>query len=153
VKLRASVKAMTGISAGDAQAIAASLPFSRYQKLIDIGCAAGCVRAAIAYAHPHITRGGFDLPNVQPLFAEHVAEAGLTRRPPMAAPSSSKSRSSTTNGARAHRSADEPHMVIAPRSRLDYLAAYCECWTREVGFGETSVHPLAGPDAMVVGIK
>ena len=136
MKLRALVKAMTGISAGDAQAIAASFPFSRYQTFIDTGCAGGCVPAAVAYAHPHIIGGGFDLPNVQPVFAECVAQAGLTRRSPMAALSSSTSRHRQPATRERIRSAHEPQHNDRIAG-LDYTAADCECCIREMRFRET----------------
>jgi SAM-dependent methyltransferase len=79
-RLREFVKAMTGISIGDANAIAASFPWERYKTFIDVGCAEGAVAAAVAHAHNHITGGGFDLPGVQPLFEEYVAQAGLSDR-------------------------------------------------------------------------
>jgi hypothetical protein len=79
-KLREFVKAMTGISNGVAQAIAASFPWERYKTVIDIGCAEGCVSVAIARAHDRVQGGGFDLPPVGPLFEEHVASAGLSDR-------------------------------------------------------------------------
>jgi hypothetical protein len=79
-RLREFVKSMTGISNGVAQAIAASFPWERYQTIIDVGCAEGCVAAAVARAHDHVTGGGFDLPPVGPLFDEYVASAGLSDR-------------------------------------------------------------------------
>jgi hypothetical protein len=79
-KLRDFVKAMTGISLGDAHAIAASFPWARYKTFIDIGCSEGAVPVAVASAHDHITGGGFDLPGVQPHFEEYVAQAGLSDR-------------------------------------------------------------------------
>jgi hypothetical protein len=79
-RLRGFVKAMTGVSIGVAHALAASFPWERYQSVIDIGCAEGCVPVQIALAHEHIGGGGFDLPVVGPLFDEYVAQAGLGER-------------------------------------------------------------------------
>jgi hypothetical protein len=79
-RLRAFAQAMSGISAGSAQAIAAKFPWEQYQSVIDIGCAEGCVPVQIALAHDHLTGGGFDLPAVRPLFDEYVAGAGLGER-------------------------------------------------------------------------
>ncbi|HEY6778612.1 MAG TPA: methyltransferase dimerization domain-containing protein [Thermoleophilaceae bacterium] len=42
-RLRGFAKAMSGLSAGSAQAMAATFPWGRYQTVIDIGCAEGCV--------------------------------------------------------------------------------------------------------------
>ena len=79
-RLREFAKAMSGISAGAAHAIAAKFPWERYGSVIDIGCAEGCVPVQIALAHDHVTGGGFDLPPVRPLFDEYVAGAGLGER-------------------------------------------------------------------------
>lgn len=79
-RLREFAKAMTGTSIGVAGVIAASFPWRRYQTLIDVGCAEGCVPVAVARAHSHITGGGFDLPPVGPLFDEYVSSAGLRDR-------------------------------------------------------------------------
>jgi SAM-dependent methyltransferase len=79
-KLRGFLKAMTGLSAGPATAIAAGFPWERYQTVIDIGCAEGCVPAQVALAHEHVSGGGFDLPAVGPFFDEYVATAGLGKR-------------------------------------------------------------------------
>jgi hypothetical protein len=79
-KLSGFLKAMTGISGGTAQAIAAGFPWERHQSVIDIGCAEGCVPVQLAAANPHLTGGGFDLPAVEPFFEEFVAAAGLGDR-------------------------------------------------------------------------
>jgi hypothetical protein len=79
-RLRGFAKAMSGISAGVAQAIATTFPWERYRTVIDVGCAEGCVPVQIARAHEHISGGGFDLPALEPLFEEHVAQAGLGER-------------------------------------------------------------------------
>jgi hypothetical protein len=79
-RLRGFAKAMSGISAGVAQAIATTFPWERYQTVIDVGCAEGSVPVQIARAHEHISGGGFDLPALEPLFEEHVAQAGLGGR-------------------------------------------------------------------------
>jgi hypothetical protein len=78
--LRGFVKAMTGVSLGTSQAIAASFPWDRYRTVIDIGCAEGCLPVQIARTHDQISGGGFDLPPVEPLFKEYVADAGLSDR-------------------------------------------------------------------------
>jgi O-methyltransferase domain/Dimerisation domain len=79
-RLRGFAKAMTGISGGTAQALAAAFPWDRYQSVIDVGCAEGCVPVQIAHAHGHISGGGFDLPQLAPLFDDYVAEAGVSDR-------------------------------------------------------------------------
>ena len=45
-KLSGFLKAMTGISAGAAKAIATEFPWARYKTFIDIGCAEGCLPVA-----------------------------------------------------------------------------------------------------------
>jgi hypothetical protein len=79
-RLRGFIKAMSGISMGAAQAIAAAFPWDRYQTVIDVGCAEGCVPVQIARTHGHITGGGFDLPPIGPLFEEYVESVGLDER-------------------------------------------------------------------------
>jgi hypothetical protein len=196
-KLRGFLKAMTGISAGDAQAIATSFPWERYQTFIDVGCAEGCVPAAVARAHHHITGGGFDLAEVQPFFDEYVAQAGLSERLQFHAgdfftdplPSADvlcmghilhdwdmdekRALLEKAYAALPDRGAlivyesiidDERRenafgllmsltMLIETQAGFDYTSADCQRWMRDVGFRETSVHPLTGPDAMVIAIK
>jgi O-methyltransferase domain/Dimerisation domain len=79
-RLRGFARAMSGISAGSAGAIAAAFPWERYQTVIDVGCAEGCVPVQLAREHPHLRGGGFDLPAMAPLFEKYVAEAGLADR-------------------------------------------------------------------------
>ncbi|MDX2169374.1 MAG: methyltransferase [Deltaproteobacteria bacterium] len=45
------------------------------------------------------------------------------------------------------------NMLIETDGGFDYTGADCSGWMREVGFRETRVEPLDGPDSMVVGIK
>jgi hypothetical protein len=45
------------------------------------------------------------------------------------------------------------NMLIETAAGSDYTGADCQGWMREVGFRETRVEPLVGPDSMVVGIK
>jgi hypothetical protein len=78
--LRGFVKAMTGVSAAAARALAAAFPWERYGTVIDIGCAEGCVPVQLARAHPNLGGGGFDLPPVGPFFHDYVAAAGLSDR-------------------------------------------------------------------------
>jgi O-methyltransferase/methyltransferase family protein len=79
-RLRGFVKAMTGVSLGAANVIAASFPWDRYQTVIDIGCAEGAVPVQVARGHGHLSGGGFDLPSVEPHFNEYVEGAGLSDR-------------------------------------------------------------------------
>ncbi|TRL36658.1 methyltransferase [Methylosinus sporium] len=79
-KLRGFLTAMSGISAGPAQAIAAKFPWRDYKTFVDVGCAQGMVPVTVARAHPHLTGGGFDLPQVQPVFDDFIAQNGLSDR-------------------------------------------------------------------------
>jgi len=79
-RLEQFLHAMTGISMGDAQAIADRFPWDRYKTVIDIGTAEGCLPVQVALRHPHLTGGGFDLPGVAPIFDKYVASAGLSDR-------------------------------------------------------------------------
>jgi O-methyltransferase domain/Dimerisation domain len=45
------------------------------------------------------------------------------------------------------------NMLIETPGGFDYTGADCSSWMRDVGFRETYVEPLVGPDSMVVGVK
>jgi O-methyltransferase domain/Dimerisation domain len=45
------------------------------------------------------------------------------------------------------------NMLIETQEGFDYTGADCRSWMAEVGFRESYVEPLVGPDSMVVGIK
>jgi hypothetical protein len=45
------------------------------------------------------------------------------------------------------------NMQIETPAGFDYTGADCQGWLKEIGFRETYVEPLAGPDSMVVGLK
>jgi hypothetical protein len=79
-RLRGFLAAMSGVSAGAANAIAAKFPWADYRSFVDIGAAQGMVPVTIARAHPHLTGGGFDLPQVGPVFEEYAAANGLAGR-------------------------------------------------------------------------
>jgi hypothetical protein len=44
-------------------------------------------------------------------------------------------------------------MLIETTGGFDYTGADCRGWMQEVGFRQTYVEPLGGPDSLVVGIK
>lgn len=79
-RLEGFLKAMTGLSAPVAAAMARQFPWERHRSVIDVGCAQGGVPVTLALAHPHLTGGGFDLPAVAPVFTAHVAANGLADR-------------------------------------------------------------------------
>jgi hypothetical protein len=45
------------------------------------------------------------------------------------------------------------NMLIETPGGFDYSGADCQAWMREVGFRETQVEHLVGPDSMAIGIK
>ena len=45
------------------------------------------------------------------------------------------------------------NMLIETRGGFDYTGADCSGWMKEVGFRQTKLVPLAGPDSMVIGFK
>jgi SAM-dependent methyltransferase len=79
-RLRGFLAAMSGVSAGAAQAIADKFPWRDYKTFVDVGAAQGMVPVTIARAHPHLSGAGFDLPQVKPIFEEYVAANGLADR-------------------------------------------------------------------------
>ncbi|MFN6965040.1 MAG: methyltransferase [Pyrinomonadaceae bacterium] len=79
-RLEGFLKAMTGLSLGSGRAIAEKFPWEQYKTFIDVGGAQGGVPVQIALAHPHLSGGNFDLPEVGPIFERYVAENGLSDR-------------------------------------------------------------------------
>ena len=196
-RLEQFLHAMTGISMGDAHAIAEKFPWDRYQTVIDIGTAEGCVPVQVALRHPHLTGGGFDLPPVAPIFDEYVASFGLADRlrfhPGDFFADPLPTADVLVMGHLLHDwSLDEKlmllrkayealpdggalivyesiidddrrantfgllmslNMLIETQDGFDYTGADCQSWMADVGFQDTYVEPLAGPDSMVVGIK
>jgi O-methyltransferase domain len=45
------------------------------------------------------------------------------------------------------------NMLIETKGGFDFTGADCRAWMREVGFRDTYVEHLDGPDSMAVGIK
>ncbi len=79
-QLEQFLAAMTGISTGTGRALAKKFPWDRYQTVIDIGTAQGCLPVQLALAHPHLRGGGFDLPPVRPIFDAYVTRFGFADR-------------------------------------------------------------------------
>ncbi|MGA3033082.1 MAG: methyltransferase [Terracidiphilus sp.] len=196
-RLKAFLKAMTGISHGSALAIAAKFPFKNYKTVCDVGTAQGDTAAQIALAHPHLKVFGFDLPEVGPIFEEYVGQLGLNRRLTFAPGSFFENPLPKVDvivmGHILHdwdlatkkalmRKAYEAlpsggayivyeaiidddrrknafglmmslNMLIETYGGFDYTGADCQGWMRDVGFNDTRVEHLVGPDSMVVGIK
>jgi hypothetical protein len=197
IRLKQFLQAMTGYSLGTAQAIAQKFPWARYRTFIDVGCAQGCVPVQVALAHSHVSGGGFDLPVVEPIFAEYVASFKLGGRlrfhpgdffhdPLPQAEVLAMGRvlhdwnleEKKRLLAKAHAAlptggaliiyesliddARRQHapgllmslnMLIETKGGFDFTGADCCSWMREVGFHDTYVEHLDGPDSMAVGIK
>jgi|RhiMetdeSRZDD1v2_1073273.scaffolds.fasta_scaffold00336_52 SAM-dependent methyltransferase len=74
---------LNGMSAGSllaAQTLARSFPWIHHRTVLDIGTAQGCVPVEIARVHAHLTGGGFDLPEVEPVFSAYVHKHALNER-------------------------------------------------------------------------
>ncbi|KKN66670.1 hypothetical protein LCGC14_0469250 [marine sediment metagenome] len=196
-RLESFLQAMSGLSAGAAQVLAARFPWSDYSNMIDVGTAQGMVPVTLARTHSHLTGVGFDLPPVRPIFEEFAAQNGLSERVKFHAgdffqdefPATDvivmghilhdwdlatkkslieKAFSAVPKGGalivydtiidddrreNAFGLLMSLNMLIETRGGFDYTGADCQEWMREVGFSETRVEPLAGPDSMVIGIK
>jgi hypothetical protein len=79
-RLAQFARAMSAISTGAAHAIAAKFPWDAHKTVIDVGCAEGAVPVQVALAHDHISGGGYDLPQLEPIFDAHVEQFGLSDR-------------------------------------------------------------------------
>lgn len=79
-RLAQFAQAMSAISTGSAQAIAAKFAWRDHGSVIDIGCAEGAVPVHICLAHEHLVGGGFDLPPLERIFEANVARFGLAER-------------------------------------------------------------------------
>jgi SAM-dependent methyltransferase len=77
---RSYMVGMDYLTAPVATRVAEAFDWSRVKSFVDVGGGRGSVAAAIAAAHPHLDAGVFDLPQVQPVFDERVAELGLADR-------------------------------------------------------------------------
>jgi hypothetical protein len=197
-RLRGFLEAMTGLSLPSAHALAAKFPWRDYSTAIDIGCAQGAVPVVLAEAHAHLSTGGFDLPQVRPIFEAFVEQRGLSGRVRFHAGNFFEDESLPpadvlimghilhdwdleqklmllrkayaalpAGGALIVHEAlidDERrtnafgllmslNMLIETPGGFDYTGADCQGWMRSVGFRETRVEHLVGPDSMVVGIK
>jgi O-methyltransferase domain/Dimerisation domain len=79
-RLRGFLAAMSGVSLGAAQAIAAKFSWKDHKTFVDIGTAQGMVPVTIARAHNHVSGAGYDLPEVKPIFEEFIAQHGVQER-------------------------------------------------------------------------
>jgi hypothetical protein len=79
-RLEQFLRAMSGISAAPAQAIAEKFPWGDYRSFVDVGAAEGALVVHVAKRHEHLTGGGFDLPVTGPIFDNYVGASGLNGR-------------------------------------------------------------------------
>jgi hypothetical protein len=79
-QLRRFLRAMSGVTAGTAAALAERFPWARHQMFCDLGTAQGALPVRLAQRHAHLRGVGFDLPVVRPIFEEFVAGHGLESR-------------------------------------------------------------------------
>lgn len=79
-RLKQFLLAMTGISRTGNRAIAERLPWAKYRSYADIGTAQGDLAVQIALQNAHLQGIGFDLPEVAPIFEEHVEANQLSGR-------------------------------------------------------------------------
>ncbi len=74
------LKAMSGISAGNFQALADTFDFSGYRTVCDAGGATGLLSTTLAAKHPHLHCISADLPAVLPIAQRHIEACGLSDR-------------------------------------------------------------------------
>src|SRR3954452_17300364 len=77
-RLKQFAQAMSGVSHGASLEIASRFDWSPYRTFADIGTAQSETAFQIARANAHLTGYGSALPELGPIFEEHVAEHGLT---------------------------------------------------------------------------
>jgi hypothetical protein len=78
--LKEFLAAMTGISHSANLAIATKFPWKTYVSVADIGTAQGDLVVQVVQSNEHLKGVGFDLPEVAPIFEDHVASHGLAGR-------------------------------------------------------------------------
>lgn len=79
-RLKAFLKAMSGLSRGSAIAIGQKFDWTAYSTFVDMGTAQGDTAVQIARLNPHLHGIGFDLPEVGPIFEEYVEQNSLSGR-------------------------------------------------------------------------
>lgn len=79
-RLEKFMDAMSGISAGNFQALAEKFDFSRFRTVCDVGGATGQLSIFLAKKHPHLRCISTDLPPVTPIAQRKIAAAGLSER-------------------------------------------------------------------------
>jgi hypothetical protein len=79
-RLKEFLRAMSGISHGANMTIARKFPWADYKTYVDVGTAQGDLAVQVALANPFLRGTGFDLPAVEPIFEEYVAQNKLSER-------------------------------------------------------------------------
>lgn len=79
-RLSQFMAAMAGFQMGNFITLAKSFDFSPYQTLCDIGGASGALAIQVALNHPQMQCINFDLPPVEPIARETIAQFDLTER-------------------------------------------------------------------------
>jgi O-methyltransferase domain/Dimerisation domain len=79
-RLKQFLAAMSGVSRGANMAIARKFSWQDYRTFVDVGTAQGDLAVQIALANHHLQGMGFDLPPVEPIFAEYAAALGVADR-------------------------------------------------------------------------
>lgn len=79
-RLEQFMDAMSGISAGNFQALADKFDFSRYKTLCDVGGATGLLAMLVARKHPHLQCISADLPAATAIAQRKIAAARLSDR-------------------------------------------------------------------------
>jgi hypothetical protein len=74
------LQGMSGTSLIAARSLAERFPWHRHEMVIDVGTAQGCMPVELARSHAHLRGGGFDLPQVEPIFTDYVRRNGLSDR-------------------------------------------------------------------------
>jgi hypothetical protein len=79
-RLEQFMDAMSGISAGNFQALADKFDFSRYRTVCDVGGATGLLSVLVARKHSHLRCTSADLPAATVIAERKIAAAGLADR-------------------------------------------------------------------------
>jgi hypothetical protein len=79
-RLEQFMNAMAGVSVGNFKALAETFDFSKYETLCDAGGATGQLSCMVAAANPHMRCISADLPAVEPIAKQRIAQAGLSDR-------------------------------------------------------------------------
>ncbi|MEW6753150.1 MAG: methyltransferase [Candidatus Latescibacterota bacterium] len=77
---RSFIAAMHTIATGQAQRVVAQLDLERVRRVLDVGGGSGAYAIELCRARPDLEAVVYDRPEVVPLMAQYVAEAGLSPR-------------------------------------------------------------------------